>query len=67
MQTLPDKGAIKVESHETGEILSHIFLRPDKSGAMRPIINLRHLKEFTEHNHFKIENLNPKQAGLFRI
>ena len=25
---------------------------------MRPIINLRHLNEFIEHDHFKIENLN---------
>ena len=25
---------------------------------MRPIINPRHLNEFIEHHHFKIENLN---------
>ena len=58
VQTLLDKGAIKVVSHETGEILSNIFLRPKKSGEMRPIINLRYLNEFIEHNHFKIENLD---------
>ena len=43
VQTLLDKGAIKVVSHETEEILSNIFLRPKKSGEMRPIINGRHL------------------------
>ena len=58
MQTLLDKGAIKIVSHETGEILLDIFLRPKNSGEMRPIINLRHLNEFIEHHQFKIENLN---------
>ena len=58
MQTLLGKGVIKVVSHETGEILSDIFLRPKRSEEMRPIINLRHLNEFIEHHHFETENLN---------
>ena len=58
VQTLLDKGAIKVVFHKTEEILSDIFLRSKKSGEMRPIINLSHPYEFIKHHHFKIENLN---------
>ena len=51
------KGVIKESKHETGEILSHIFIRPKQDGSYRLILNLSKLNEHMEKITFKMETL----------
>lgn len=49
------KGAV-VETADPG-FISSIFLIPKKSGAWRPIINLKSLNSFVSKSHFKMEGV----------
>ena len=51
------KGVLLKSSHEEGEFLSTIFLRPKKAGTHRMILNLKKLNKFVAHHHFKMESL----------
>ena len=51
------KGVILKTEYSTDKFISNIFLVPKKNGKLRPVINLRQLKEFVEYHHFKQENL----------
>lgn len=52
-----DKGIIIETIHETGEILSHIFIRPKPDGSYRLILNLSRLNEHIDKITFKMETL----------
>ena len=56
--TLKSKGGIKEVSPCLNEFLSNIFLVPEKTGDMRPVVNLKPLNVFVEKVHFKMENIN---------
>ena len=51
------KGVLLKSSHEEGEFLSTIFLRPKKDGTHRMILNLKKLNKFVAYHHFKMESL----------
>ena len=57
METLLSKGVVKHSSHEPGEFISTIFLRPKPDGAFRMIPNLRAFNEFVQYHHFKMDTL----------
>ena len=57
VESLLKKGVIHRVEPCDGQFVSNISLRPNTSGCSRPIINLKRLNSFIEHNHFKIENL----------
>ncbi len=50
-------GAIVPTTHEEGEFISPIFVRPKDDGAYRLILNLKKLNEHTEYIHFKMDTL----------
>lgn len=52
-----NKKVVEVATHESNEVLSHIFIRPKADGTYRLILNLRNLNEHIEHVHFKMETL----------
>ena len=54
---LLDLGAIVPSSHEPGEFISPIFVRPKDDGSFRLILNLKKLNEHTEYIHFKMDTL----------
>ena len=54
---LLDKGVIVVSSHEPDEFISNIFLRREKDGSYRMILNLKELNEFVVYHHFKMDSL----------
>ena len=49
------KGAVTQTLHTQGEFLSNIFLVPKKTGAMRPVINLKPLHRHVCKKNFKME------------
>ena len=51
------KGVLLKSSHEEGEFLSTVFLRPKKDGTHRMILNLKKLNKFVAYHHFKMESL----------
>lgn len=57
IQTFLDKGVIKVSSHEPGEFISTIFIRPKTDGSYRVILNLKQFNTFVEYHHFKMDTL----------
>jgi len=57
IETLINKGVVKPSSHEPGEFISPIFLRPKPDGTYRMILNLRAFNEFVQYHHFKMDTL----------
>ena len=55
---LLQKKAIVRVSPCPDQFLSSIFLVPKKDGGNRPVINLKHLNQFVEYQHFKMEGLD---------
>ena len=53
------------------EFISNIFLVPQKTGDMRPVINLKPLNQYIQNIHFKMENiqmnLNLVSPGDFMV
>ena len=58
------KGAIQPVSPCTNQYLSNFFLVSKRDGGKRPVINLKHLKNFIPYQHFKMEGLNLSQDML---
>ena len=52
------KGVIINSCHEDGEFISNIFLRLKPNGTYRLIPNLKHLNEFVEYYHFKMDSIH---------
>lgn len=50
-----DKNIVEISTHEQGEVISNIFIRPKPDGTHRLILNLSSLNEHIEHIHFKME------------
>ena len=50
--------AVVRTTHEVGEYISPIFLRPKDDGSYRLILNLKKLNEATEYIHFKMDTLS---------
>lgn len=53
-----EKGIIVESSHEGGEFISNIFLRPKKDGSYRMILNLKDLNIFIPFHHFKMDSIH---------
>ena len=53
-----EKGIIIKSSHEEGEFISNIFLRPKKDGSFRMILNLKDLNNFVCFHHFKMDSIH---------
>ena len=51
------KGAVTVEEPVVGQFISSLFLIPQKSGKLRPVINLHSLNTFVNYRHFKMEGI----------
>ena len=47
-----EKGIIVESSHEEGEFIPNIFLRPKKDGSYRMILNMKDLNTFVSFHHF---------------
>ena len=54
---LLQKEIIKSTSHEPGQFISAIFLRPKRDGMDRMILNLKKLNESVKYDHFKMDTL----------
>lgn len=58
IQRLLHKGVIEISSHEEGEYISPVFLRPKSDGdGYRMILNLKKLNQVSEYHHFKMDTL----------
>ena len=51
------KGVISETTHCPGEYISTIFVRPEKDGGHRLILNLKFLNEHVGYYHFKMDIL----------
>lgn len=56
IETLLSKGAIQSCNSEPGQFISKVFLVPKPDGSHRFLLNLKHLNEFIETEHFKLED-----------
>ena len=59
-----EKGIIVQSSHEKGEFISNIFLRPKKDGSFRMILNLKDLNTFVRFHHFKMDSIHTYVPNL---
>ena len=57
IENMLDKGVIIPSTHEQGEYISNIFLRPKKDGSHRVILNLKSFNEFVKADHFKMDSI----------
>ena len=58
IEKLISKGVIEPASHEEGEILSNIFIRPKTDGTHRMILNLKEFNKFVTYHHFKMDTIH---------
>lgn len=58
LQKMLSKKVIRKVSHEVGEFISNIFIRPKKDGSFRMILNLENLNENVVYKHFKMETFS---------
>ena len=54
---LLQKGVIEQACPDSGKFISTIFLRPQKDGTYRVILNLKKLNQFVEYHHFKMDTI----------
>ena len=54
---MTELGVIQKCQDTQTQFVSTLFLRPKKDGGVRPIINLKHLNNHLEYQHFKIEGI----------
>ena len=54
---LLSKNIIETTDHTPYEVISNIFIRPQKDGGHRLILNLKGLNQFVTYHHFKMETL----------
>ena len=57
LEDVLEKQVIKRSTHETGEFISPVFLRPRKSGKLRLKLNLKKLNENMRPIHFKMDTI----------
>lgn len=50
-------GAVVKSHEESGQFISNVFTVPKPDGSRRPIINLKHLNEYLDCPHFKMESI----------
>ena len=59
ISTLLERGIIQNSVHEQGEFISNVFLCPKKqTGKFRLILNLKHLNQFIDYKHFRMETVH---------
>ena len=58
IKELEEKGAIKQVSQVQNQFLSNLFLVKKKDGGNRPVINLKNLNGFVDHQRFKMEDIS---------
>lgn len=58
VQKLLNMGVIEKSCHESGEIISPVFLVDKPDGSYRMILNLKRFNDCVEYEHFKMENLH---------
>lgn len=56
LSKLLENGVVHRCSPENGQFISNIFLSQKPDGSYRMILNLKHLNEFINPNHFKLED-----------
>ena len=52
-----EKAAIVETSHEPGEVISSVFVRPKKDGSHRMILNLKNPNKHVQYNHVKLDTV----------
>ena len=57
VSSMVEKGAVQPASSQQG-FISNLFLVEKKGGGQRPVINLRHLNQYVEYEHFKMEGIH---------
>ena len=57
VESMLEKGAIRLVHYTPGQVLSNIFLREKKEGTFRPIIDLKRVNEYIPYVKFKMETL----------
>jgi hypothetical protein len=57
IERLLGKEVIEQVPHESGEIISPIFVRVKKDGRFRLILNLKEFNKSVSYNHFKMDTL----------
>ena len=55
---LLSKGVITESVYERDEFISTIFLRPQKDGTHRMILNLKSLNQYVTYHHFKMDTIH---------
>lgn len=58
IQSMIDKGAVKVVRDCPDQFLSTIFVVPKNSGGFRPVFNLKRLNHYVLSEHFKMESIH---------
>ena len=51
------KRVIKHSVYEEGELISSVFLRLEKDGSYRMILNLKSLNQYVTYYHFKMDSI----------
>ena len=57
ISSLLEKALIVESTHEPGEFISSVFVRPKKGGSHRMIFYLKNLNKHVQYNHFKMDTL----------
>ena len=58
IQSMLEKGAIRVIHQHQREFVSQIFLVPKEDGGHQPVVNLKALNRFIVEEHFKMEGFH---------